>query len=94
MWQPKTIARYCIYIYLPAPQGYNYCIPGNFRGMYISRLAVKSIFPGSNFADEGIYIYPAIEISISHTHVRTPGMLDDKFSQIKFSLWLFQPRNP
>ena len=56
-----------------------YCISGNFHGMYISQIAV-----GSNFVD-------GVEISISHPRVCKPSMPGDKFSQIKFSQWLFQP---
>ena len=62
----------------PSSASSMYRIPGNFYGMYISLLAVKSWI---KFCRLG---YPAIEISISYTHVRTPSMLGDKFSWINF----------
>ena len=56
------------YILAQASAWFKYRIHGNFRGMYISRIAVEPRFLRSNLR----LGYPAIELSISHTCVRTP----------------------
>ena len=57
-----------------------YCIPGNFRGMYISRIAIDSQFSRIKFRGRGI-----LQLKFPYLHAK------DNFSQIKFSLWRFQP---